>query len=728
MDALTKGELNYLEQQLRRKANEIEQDAVGAQWSEHCSYKSSKKYLHLLPTKGKHVVVGPGYDAGVLDVGDGYVLTVHIESHNHPSAIEPFGGAATGVGGVIRDIMSMGTRPIAVLDALRFAPITDNNNNNHSVAKSKWLFKNVVKGIADYGNCIGIPTVGGEIEFDPSFQDYCLVDVAAIGFGRKDHIIINEAQADDIIILAGGPTGRDGIRGASFASKTLEEENRSAVQIPDPFLEKLLLEATIEAVKHGCLKCIKDLGGGGLSCCLSETSDNLGKGFDIELTKIHTRESHMMPNELMISESQERMLYITDKTRLSMLQLILSKYGIKYSIIGTVQEHQDLVVRHSGKVVMHMPSHLVAHAPLADRAAKRPTYIEKLKRVKLPIQPSNLAKVLLTLLANPTIASKQWVYQQYDHEVGIRTVIKPGIGDAAVMRLDNGKFVAVKLDGNSKHCYLDPYQGTLGCLSEGFRNIVCTGAAPIGVVDHLQFASPEDPEIYWTFVQTVNAIVHYCTFMEIPVVGGKVSFYNETAKGPIKPSPVIGTFGLVESESFLRQMAFSADESIFIIGDTKPEMGGSEYYEYFHKITGGTVPQVDLKVDRQNMIAVLNLIKTDLARCVHDCSKGGIAVALAEMAIAGSIGFKVQLDSIPNSCKHIDELLFSETQSRYIIATKDPETVYKVLSTKGVRFAEIGKTIPTNIEFIKGKRDLIRLSLKQLKSNFYSLEKRLLQS
>ena len=723
MDALTKNEINYLEQELKRKANEIEQDAVGAQWSEHCSYKSSKKYLQLLPTKGKHVVVGPGYDAGVLDVGDDYVLTVHIESHNHPSAIEPFGGAATGVGGVIRDIMSMGTRPIAVLDALRFAPIID--DNDHSVAKSKWLFKNVVKGIADYGNCIGIPTVGGEIEFDPSFQDYCLVDVAAIGFGRKDGIITNEAQADDIIILAGGPTGRDGIRGASFASKTLEEENRSAVQIPDPFLEKLLLEATMEAVKHGCLKCIKDLGGGGLSCCLSETSDNLGKGFDIELTKIHTRESHMMPNELMISESQERMLYITDKTRLSILQLILSKYGIKYSIIGRVQEHQDLVVRHSGKVVMQMPSHLVAHAPLADRAAKRPTYIDKLKRVKRPIQPSNLAKVLLSLLANPTIASKRWVYQQYDHEVGIRTVIKPGAGDAAVMRLDNGKFVAVKLDGNSKHCYLDPYQGTLGCLSEGFRNIVCTGAEPIGVVDHLQFASPEDPEIYWTFVQTVNAIVHYCTFMEIPVVGGKVSFYNETAKGPIKPSPVIGTLGLVESESLLRQMALSADESIFIVGNTQPEMGGSEYYEYFHKITGGTVPQVDLKVDRQNMAAVLNLIRTGLARCAHDCSKGGIAVALAEMAIAGSIGFKVQLDSIPNSCKQIDELLFSETQSRYIIATKDPETVYKVLSTKGVRFAKIGKTIPTNIKFIKGKRDVVRLSLKQLQSNFYFLEKTL---
>ena len=724
MDVLTKKELKYLEQELKRKANEIEKDAVGAQWSEHCSYKSSKKYLQMLPMKGRYVVVGPGYDAGVLDVGDGYVLTVHIESHNHPSAVEPFGGAATGVGGVIRDIMAMGTRPIALLDALRFAPIID---DNHSVAKSKWLFKNVVKGIADYGNCIGVPTVGGEIEFDPSFQDYCLVDVAAIGFGRKEDIITNEAEADDIILLAGGPTGRDGIRGASFASKTLEKEDRSAVQIPDPFLEKLLLEATMEAVKQGCLKCIKDLGGGGLSCCLSETSDNLGKGFDIELTKIHTRESQMMPNELMISESQERMLFITDKPKLSILQSILDKYGIKYSIIGTVQEHQDLIVRHLGKVIMQMPSHLVAHAPLADRPAKRPTYIGKLKRVKRPLQPSNLGKVLLSLLANPTIASKRWVYQQYDHEVGIRTVIKPGAGDATVMRLDNGKFVAVKLDGNSKHCYLDPYQGTLGVLSEGFRNIVCTGAEPIGVVDHLQFASPEDPEIYWTFIQTVNAIISYCRFMQIPVVGGKVSFYNETAKGPIKPSPVIGTLGLVESESSLTQMAFSANESIFIVGHTQPEMGGSEYYEYFHRITGGTVPQVDLKVDRQNRAAILNLIRTGLVSCAHDCSKGGIAVALAEMAIAGSIGFKVQLDSVPNSCKQIDELLFSETQSRYIIATKDPENVHKVLSTKGVRFAEFGKTIPTNIEFIKGKRDMIRLSLKQLQSNFYLLE-RILQS
>ncbi|HEX2614392.1 MAG TPA: AIR synthase-related protein, partial [Nitrososphaera sp.] len=384
MGVLTKQELQYLEEKLKRKANEIEQDIVGAEWSEHCSYKSSKKYLRLLPTKGKRVVVGPGYDAGVLDVGDGYVLTVHIESHNHPSAVEPFGGAATGVGGVIRDIMSMGTRPIAVLDALRFAPIT---GKGKAASKSKWLFKNVVKGIADYGNCIGIPTVGGEIEFDPSFEDYCLVDVASIGFGRKEDIVANQADVGDVIVLAGGSTGRDGIHGASFASRTLEAENRSAVQIPDPFLEKLLLEATMEAVKQGCIKGIKDLGGGGLSCCLSETSDTLGKGFDVELSKVHTREGGMTPAELMISESQERMLYVTDNARLPALQAVLDKYEIRYAVLGAIQEHSDLVVRNSGDIVAQMPSHLVAHAPLADRKLKRPAYLDRLKKVRQPRAP-----------------------------------------------------------------------------------------------------------------------------------------------------------------------------------------------------------------------------------------------------------------------------------------------------------------------------------------------------
>ena len=719
MGVLTKQELDYLEENLKRKANEIEQDIVGAEWSEHCSYKSSKKYLRLLPTKGERVVVGPGYDAGVLDIGDGYVLTVHIESHNHPSAVEPFGGAATGVGGVIRDIMSMGTRPIAVLDALRFAPIT---GKSKAVAKSKWLFKNVVKGIAAYGNCIGIPTVGGEIEFDPSFEDYCLVDVASIGFGRKEDIVSNQGDVGDVIVLAGGSTGRDGIHGASFASKTLKAENRSAVQIPDPFLEKLLLEATMEAVRRGCIKGIKDLGGGGLSCCLSETSDTLGKGFDVELTKIRAREGGMTPNELMISESQERMLYVTDKARLPALQSILDKYEITHSVLGEVQEHQDLVVRHSGKVVAGMPSRLVAHAPLADRTTKRPANLDKLKSVKQPKMPANLGKALLSLLSNPTIASKSWVYQQYDHEVGVRTVVKPGMGDAAVMRLDNNKFVAIKLDGNSKHCYLDPYQGTLGCLSEGCRNIISTGGEPIGVVDHLQFASPEEPEIYWAFTQAINAIVDYCEFMDIPVVGGKVSFYNVTAKGPIKPSPVMGTLGLVDNASHITRLALSSGDSIFIIGNTAPEMGGSEYYEYVHNITGGPVPKVDLQVDRQNGAAVQNLIKGGLLACAHDCSKGGLAVALAEMAIAGSTGFKVDLGAVPNSCIRADDLLFSESHSRYIIGTKEPEKVSMALSSAEVTFAQIGSAANT-VEFVRGKKNAIKLTLKQLQASFYSLGK-----
>ena len=719
MGFLTEKELDYLEENLKRKANEIEQDIVGAEWSEHCSYKSSKKYLRLLPTKGSHVLVGPGYDAGVLEVGDGYVLTVHIESHNHPSAVEPFGGAATGVGGVIRDIIAMGTRPIAVLNALRFAPIT---GKGKAVAKSKWLFKNVVKGIADYGNCIGIPTVGGEVEFDPSFEDYCLVDVASIGFGRKEDIVANKADEGDIVVLAGGSTGRDGIHGASFASKALEEENRSAVQIPDPFLEKLLLEATMEAVKQGCVKGIKDLGGGGLSCCLSETSDNLGKGFDVELTQVHTREGDMTPNEVMISESQERMLYVTDTSRLRALQSILDKYEIRHSVLGVVQDHQDLVVRHGGKVVAEMPSHLIAHAPLADRKVKRPSYLDKLKSVKQPKTPANLGKVLLSLLSNPTIASKRWIYEQYDHEVGVRTVVKPGMGDAAVMRLDNGKFVAIKLDGNSKHCYLDPYQGTLGCLSEGCRNVICTGAEPIGVVDHLQFGSPEDPEIYWAFTQAISAVVDYCKFMDIPVVGGKVSFYNETAKGPIKPSPVMGTLGLIQSASHITRPALSSGNSIFVIGQTFPEMGGSEYYEYIHNITGGPVPNIDLQVDRKNGNAVQNLIKSGLVTCVHDCSRGGLAVALAEMSIAGSTGFEVDLDVVPSLCRRTDDLLFSESHSRYIVGTKQPEKVRKMLSSADVMFEQIGSAANA-IEFAKGKKRLIKLTLKQLQTSFYSLEK-----
>ncbi|HJT49595.1 MAG TPA: phosphoribosylformylglycinamidine synthase subunit PurL [Nitrososphaeraceae archaeon] len=748
MSILTDQELSYLARKLKRRPNSVETDIIGVEWSEHCSYKSSKKYLRLLPTRGPRVLIGAGQDAAALDVGDGYVISVHIESHNHPSAIEPYGGAATGVGGVIRDIISIGTRPIAVLDALRFGPITD-----HAVissSKSKWLLKNVVSGIGDYGNCIGVPTVGGEVEFDSSFENYCLVDVASIGIARKEHIIANKAETGDLIILAGGSTGRDGIHGASFASAVLEDEdNRSAVQIPDPFLEKLLLEATMEAVGDHCIKAMKDLGGGGLACCLSETADSLGRRFDIELDSVHTKHKDMTAAEIMISESQERMLYITDKSRLKKLRAILDKYEIKHAIIGTVKEGSTVEIKFRGVIVASLPSNVFAHAPLLDRPIKPPEYLQRLnmttntketraikhssssggsgssnslseqsgskKNVQrnekshnvcsfnLPNDIPDINEILIRLMSNPTIASKKWIYSQYDHEVGIRTVSKPGCADASVLKLENGKFISVKLDGNSKHCYLDPYNGAMGCLSESVRNIICTGAEPIGIVDHLQFASPEDPEIFWTFVQTINAIKDYCEFMNIPVVGGKVSFYNETNKGPIKPSPVIGSIGIIQQEGWITESSLRDGDSIFILGVTYDEMGGSEYYEYFHDIGHGTVPKVNLAQDKLNANAILHLIKNKVAGCVHDCSKGGLGIALAEMAIQGEIGITIDLSRIPNTCSRVDNLLFSESHSRFIFGTNRPTEVTEMLAKfKGVHVAEIGKADKRNENLVFG--------------------------
>ena len=722
---LTNNEFDYLKNHLEREPTPTEIDIVGAQWSEHCSYKSSKKYIRLLPTNGPRVITGLGYDAGLLDVGDGYVITVHIESHNHPSAIEPYGGAATGVGGIIRDIMSMGTRPIAILDALRFAPI---NGETKTSRKSKWLFKNVVRGIADYGNCLGVPTVAGEVEFDPCFEDYCLVDIASIGVGRREQIIANKVDNDDLVILAGGSTGRDGIHGSSFASAILQGENRSAVQIPDPFLEKLLLEATVEAIQQQCVKAIKDVGGGGLSCCLSEVSDNLKKGLDIELTKVHLKHKNMSPAEIMISESQERMLYITDSLKLENLMSIFDKYELTYSLIGKVKKDREVVMRYGGKVIAAFPSHILAHAPLLDREIKEPGYIHELeKSFDIRQEIDNLDEVLLSMLSNPSIANKRWVYHQYDHEVGLRTVVKPGCGDASVVRIGNGKFISVKLDGNSKHCYLDPYQGTLGCLSEACRNVICTGAQPIGIIDHLQFASPEDPRIFWTFVQAVNAITDYCKYMNIPVVGGKVSFYNETPKGAIKPSPVIGSLGLIEKESWIMEPSLKPDDSIFIIGFTSDELGGSEYYEYYHGITGGNVPKVEFIVDKINSKAVLQLITTGLVDCVHDCSKGGLAIALSEMAIAGDIGLNVRLGLIPNSCSRLDNLVFSESQSRFIIGTRQPIKARKLLSKfKGLSFAQIGRATKSdkNIKFINKKnRTIVDIPVHKLRQRSNALER-----
>lgn len=717
MATITKEESRYLAFKLDREPNRVEKEIVAAEWSEHCSYKSSKRFIKFLPKKGKHVIIGPGYDAGVLDIGNGYVVTVHIESHNHPSAVDPYGGAATGVGGVIRDIISMGTRPIALLDALRFAPLKRSSN-------SEWLFRNVVRGIGDYGNCIGVPTVAGEIEFDPSFSEYCLVDVASIGFGRRDTIVRNTADLDDLIILVGGLTGRDGIHGASFASKTYIHHDRSAVQIPDPFLEKLLIEAITEAVEEGAIKALKDLGGGGLSCCLSELSDSLGKGFDIELSEVHVKEKRMSTQELMLSESQERMLIITDELKINNLRRIFEKYELKFVILGKVKDHRNLIIRRNEKIVANIPSNIVANAPLAKKLSKPPAYLSTLRLAFTPpTTPSNLTKVLLSLLSNPAIASKEWIYRQYDHEVGLRTILKPGCADASVLRLNNGKYISVKLDGNSKHCYIDPYQGTLGCLSEACRNVACTGAYPLGIIDHLQFGNPENPEVFWSFRKAVNAITNYCKYMKVPVVGGKVSFYNETAKGPIKPTPVIGAIGLIEERRMITEPFLNNGDAIFIVGTTADETGGSEYYEYVHHKTGGNVPKVDMKIDELNLKSTLLLIDKNVASCVHDCSKGGVAVSVSEMAILGGVGLRIFIDKIPNSCSSIDSLLFSESHSRYLIGTQDPKRVEKILSDiDGLVFSRIGEACNENVVFKNKNKIVIDTDLGAITRNFKRLE------
>jgi phosphoribosylformylglycinamidine synthase len=543
-------------------------------------------------------------------------------------------------------------------------------------------------------NCVGVPTVAGEIEFDESFERNCLVDVACIGLGRRNELTLGEARvAGDLLVLIGGSTGRDGIRGATFASKNLAEDaesERSSVQVPDPFMKKLLLDALLEAVQTGSIRGMKDLGGGGLSTALSEIGAKGNAGIDVELTRVALRESDMTPIEIMTSESQERMLLVLPPSKAERTLSILRKYGITYSIIGKVTRDRRLTVRYRGKVVASLPIEFVANAPPIPRRAKH-SYLKT--KIEKPIQPSNLSKVLLSLLASPNIASKRWVYQQYDHEVGIRTVIKPGRADAAVLRLPNGKYLAVKGDGNSKISSLDPYNGAAGCVSEACRNIIAVGAEPIAVVDHLQVGDPADPEVYWSFKEMVKGMADYCRAVGLPVVGGKVSFYNEDAltKQAIKPSPIALVIGLVQDKEQIMSPSFkNEDDAIFMIGETESELGGSEYYEQI-PFTGGDPPKVRPSKEEATNASILELIRDRRVTAVHDCSKGGLAVALAEMCMAGDIGAEVKLDN-PKGMRS-DELLFSETHGRFLISVNPHliDDVRKVLTTSGVFHAIIGR-------------------------------------
>ncbi|EGP93626.1 phosphoribosylformylglycinamidine synthase subunit PurL [Nitrosarchaeum koreense] len=706
-------ELDDLTSKIGRKPTSTELQIVAAEWSEHCSYKSSKKHLKMLPMKGPLVISEKGYDSGVLDVGDGYVITAHIESHNHPSAVEPYGGAATGVGGVIRDILSAGTRPIAIFDGLRFGNIEKD-------LQARWLFKNAVTGIADYGNCLGIPTIGGEVEFDECYTNYALVDVAAIGFGKKSNLIKNHAKKGDIVVLLGGSTGRDGIGGSQFASDSLESENRSAVQIPDPFIEKLIIEAILEARNQKLIHAMKDLGGGGLSCAVSETADALSIGIEMDVNKVHTRESDMNPDEIMVSESQERMLIVTNNEKLKKLQEICKKFRISCSVIGHVTFDNMMHVKQGSKTCANLPTDVVANAKLLDRPSKKPEYLENIEQEKKLKPISDYSKMMMKFLAAPNIASKIWVYGQYDHEVGIRTVVKPG-KDASVLRLDNGKFLSAKIDGNPKHCYINPREGAIGCFEEACRNVVCTGAKPIGMLDHLQFGNPENPEIFWTFLESLKGITDFAKYFEIPCVGGKVSLYNETPTGPIKPTPIIGILGLIDKAPLFSHK-IDASDTLVIIGDTKDEMGGSEYFEYIHKFVGGKCPVVNFAESKSHMNTVLDVIGKGLVKAAHDCSKGGLAVAVSELCMTYQIGCNISLEKIPGPKLEVDRTLFSETHSRYLLVVdkKNLPKLDELLKKSKISYKMIGTFGGENIKLNKANKSIIDLRVDKAQKTWFN--------
>ena len=709
--SLTEEEVRLIREKLGREPNLVEWGMFDVMWSEHISYKSSKPLIKLLPTKADYVIVGPGQDAGVIDIGDGYAIVLKIESHNHPSAIDPYNGAATGVGGIIRDILAMGGKPIALLDSLRFGPPTD----PHCV----WLLKNVVRGIADYGNCIGVPTVAGEVEFDESFRVNCLVNVGCVGLARKDHIIPSRfIDEGDLIIVVGGSTGRDGIRGASFASKTLgpeSESDRPAVQVGDPFTEKLLIDAMVEAIEKGYIKAAKDLGGGGLTCAVTEMAADGDKGVEIEISNLHLREEGMTPYEIMLSESQERMLISIHPKNLENVKRIFEKYDLPYAILGKVTNTGRVIVKFYGEVVADLPAKLVAKAPVIERKARKPEYIDELRKIEKPEQPDDLSDTILRLLSSPNIASKAWVYTQYDHEVGVRTVVKPGQGDAAVLRIHEiEKAVGITIDGNSKHTYLDPYNGAAGSLAEACRNLVAVGAKPLAFVDEANFGNPEKPEIFWQFSQAFHGLSMMAKGLNIPCVGGKVSFYNEdeTTGTSVKPTMVIAAVGIIETYNWIRTMDLKEPGNLIgIVGVTKGDMGGSEYYYWIHKIVGGEPPKADPYLEKSSMNFVLEGIKRGYIVSAHDISHGGFATAICEMAVKGNKGVIIDLEKIPHEKGlRLDEILFSESYARFLVEIRrdSVKDLIKLAREKSAIFGLIGRvTSEKNVVMHYGEKKIV---------------------
>jgi phosphoribosylformylglycinamidine synthase len=708
---------------LGREPSYAELGVFSVMWSEHCSYKSSKVHLKLLPTTGPAVVQGPGENAGIVNLGGGLVAAFKMESHNHPSFIEPYQGAATGVGGILRDIFTMGARPIASLNSLRFGAF------DHP--RTRYLLGGVVAGIGGYGNCVGVPTVGGELFFDECYNANILVNAFTLGIAERKRIFKGVAKGvGNPVLYVGAKTGRDGIHGATMASEAFSEESakrRPTVQVGDPFTEKILLEACLELMKRDCLVGIQDMGAAGLTSSSVEMAGRGGTGVELDLSRIPLRERGMTPYEMLLSESQERMLLVAKKGREGEVQRIFEKWDLDAVVVGKVTRERMFRAFFEGAEVVRIPvAALTTDAPLYNRPAERPQGQDELQRLDLEkiAEPEDLGLTLKLLMESPNVACKEWVYRQYDYYVRSNTVVAPG-ADAAVIRIKGTeKGLALTVDGNGRYCYLDPYVGGILAVAEAARNLACVGARPLGLTDCLNFGSPERADVMWQFSQVIQGMRDACVALGVPVVSGNVSFYNETDGVPIYPTPTVGMVGLLPKVARHVTPWFKAPgDVVVLLGRNREELGGSEYLKVVHGMVKGTPPWIDLKLERAVQQSCLKAIDRGLLRSAHDISEGGLGVALAECCMAGPekpLGARVELREMMRA----DARLFGESQSRIIVSlkAKDLNRLREIAAREGAPLQVLGEVGGSHLAV----HPLVRVAVDELKSAWSSgLERRL---
>ena len=691
---LTRKEYDRIVAAIGREPSATELGVFSVMWSEHCSYKSSRVHLKTLPTSGPRVLQGPGENAGAVDIGDGLAAVFKIESHNHPSFIEPYQGAATGVGGIIRDIFTMGARPIALLNSLRFGNLDD--------PVVRRTLAGVVAGIAGYGNSIGIPTVGGEIGFDESYAGNPLVNVFCLGIARADAIIKGVASGSgNAVFYVGAKTGRDGIHGATMASAEFDDasaEKRPAVQVGDPFMEKLLLEACLEVMATDALVGIQDMGAAGLTCSTSEMGSRGDAGIEIDVSRVPQRETGMSPYEIMLSESQERMLLVVKQGREAVVERIFEKWDLHAVRIGTVTEGGQLRVTDRGAVVADIPNRaLTDDAPLYHRPVARPAWLDEAQALPLASlgAPASAPEVIRRLLASPGVASKRWVYRQYDHMVRTNTLVVPGMGAGVVRVKGTARALALSVDGNGRFVYLDPFMGAQLAVAEAARNVACAGGVPVGATNCLNFGNPERPTVMWQFARAVEGIGAACRALEIPITGGNVSLYNETDGQSVLPTPVLGVVGIVEhADRVVRRVFRAKGDAVVLLGDSRDELGGSEYLKVEHGLVRGVPPALDLAREAALQRVLTSAAAAELVQSAHDCADGGVAVTLAECCFDAGMGATVELARVEVSDVAFTDVatLFGESASRALVSVRPEqlEALLALAAAEGVPAAAVG--------------------------------------